>query len=201
VIRKGALIKTGLNIGRLNRWALKLARDEALMKAYALGDPQAFEELYRRHKRGLFVFLRRQCPSATICEELAHDAWLAVIKQASNYQENAQFKTWLFRIAHNRLVDHWRKHGSGANVLFEELNDSITCSLNSSHASADSHIRLAELLSNLESLSAEQTEAVLLKIEGFSHAQIADITNTKQETVKSRLRYAAKNLRTSMEPV
>lgn len=179
----------------LNRWALKLMRDEALMVAYAAGNAQAFEELYRRYKRGLFVFLRRQCTNVAVCEELAHDSWMAIIKQASHYKENAQFKTWLFRIAHNRLVDHWRKHGSSAKVLFEELSDSLMVD----QVAVDSHMRMTELLSSLESLSAEQTEAVLLKIEGFSHVEIADITNTKQETVKSRLRYATKHLRLSIE--
>jgi len=167
------------------------------MTSYAAGDAGAFEELYRRHKHGLFVFLRRQCGSVEVCEELAHDAWMAIIKQAANYKNKAQFKTWLFRIAHNRLVDHWRKHGSSASVLFEELSDSLSID----QADLDSHMQLAELLSSLEALSAEQTEAVLLKIEGFSHAEIADITNAKQETVKSRLRYAAKYLRLSMKPV
>lgn len=165
------------------------------MAAYSLGEARAFEELYRRHKRGLFVFLRRQCSNAAVCEELAHDSWMAIIKQASHYKTSAQFKTWLFRIAHNRLVDHWRKHGSSANVLFEELSDSLS----TDHSELDSQMQIAELLSSLESLSPEQTETVLLKIEGFSHSEIADITNTKQETVKSRLRYAAKNLRLSME--
>lgn len=165
------------------------------MEAYAAGNAHAFDELYRRHKRGLFVFLRRQCSNSSVCEELAHDTWLAVINQATSYKSRALFKTWLFRIAHNRLVDHWRKHGSNASVLFEELSDSLMVD----HAAVDSHMRINELLSNLESLSAEQTEAILLKIEGFSHAEIADITSTKQETVKSRLRYATKHLRLSIE--
>jgi len=165
------------------------------MTSYAAGDAGAFEELYRRHKHGLFVFLRRQCGSVEVCEELAHDAWMAIIKQAANYKNKAQFKTWLFRIAHNRLVDHWRKHGSSANVLFEELSET----LEAAQPDVDTQMKIAELLLCLESLSAEQTEAVLLKIEGFSHAEIADITNTKQETVKSRLRYAAKHLRLSIE--
>jgi RNA polymerase sigma-70 factor (ECF subfamily) len=179
----------------LNRWALKLMTDEALMAAYALGNAQAFEQLYKRYKRGLFVFLHRQCSNASVCEELAHDTWMAIIRQSASYEKSAQFKTWLFRIGHNRLVDHWRKYGSSASVLFEELRDSLSIE----QAEIDSQMQVAELLSNLESLSPEQTEALLLKIEGFSHAEIADITNAKQETVKSRLRYAAKHLRLSIE--
>lgn len=195
MIPKRGTKKRTVTSNALNRWALKLMRDESLMHIYAAGNALAFEELYRRYKRGLFVFLRRQCSSIEVCEELAHDTWMAIINQANNYKTSAQFKTWLFRIAHNRLVDHWRKHGSSANVLFEELSDS----LRAEHTELDSQIKIAELLSSLELLSPEQTEAVLLKIEGFSHAEIADISNAKQETVKSRLRYAAKHLRLSME--
>ena len=186
-----------------NRFTVKLMRDDALMLAYANGEAPAFEELYGRHKAGLLAFLRRQCSSVEICEELAHDTWMAVIKQAANYQANesgAQFKTWLYRIAHNRLVDHWRKHGSTAKVLFEELSDVVSNDQAHNHqASIDSNLQLDDLLANLAVLSAEQTEALLLKVEGFSHAEIAEITSTKQETVKSRLRYAAKHLKLSME--
>ena len=112
----------------INRFTLRLMQDDALMNVYANGDARAFEELYRRHKDGVFSFLRRQYDSFEVCEELAHDTWMAVIKQALAYQSNslsAQFKTWLYRIAHNRLVDHWRKYGGDANVLFEELSDCL----------------------------------------------------------------------------
>lgn len=179
----------------LNRSALTLMTDEALMAAYALGNAQAFEELYRRYKRGLLVFLQRQCSNTAVAEELAHDTWMAIIKHSSNYQSSALFKTWLFRIGHNRLVDHWRKYGSSAKVLFEELSDGLSIE----QSDVDSQMQVAELLSNIESLSSDQRAAVLLKIEGFSHAEIADISNAKPETVKSRLRYAVKYLKLLME--
>lgn len=174
-----------------NRWALKLVQDETLMNAYSKGNALAFEELYRRHKHGLSSFLRRQCSIDSVCEELAHDSWMAVIRGADHYQPRARFKTWLYGIAHNRLIDHWRKQGRRANVLFEELNEALLAD----PIDIDSSLKIEQLLSCLESLSAEQAEAVLLKIEGFSHAEIAEITKSKQETVKSRLRYAVKHLR------
>jgi len=170
-------------------------RDEALMAAYANGEAMAFEFLYRRHSSSLFLFLRRQMDNVAICEELAHDTWLAVINQASFYQPSAKYKTWLFRIAHNRLVDHWRKHGSSSNVLIEEISDVVGVT----EDTVSQGIELNELLENLKSLSAEQTETLILKIEGFTHAEIAEITDAKQETVKSRLRYATRHLRVSME--
>ena len=57
----------------INRFTLRLMQDDALMNAYAKGDARAFEELYRRHKDGVFSFLRRQCDSFEVCEELAHE--------------------------------------------------------------------------------------------------------------------------------
>ena len=181
----------------MHKWALKLASDESLMSAYANGSDLAFECLYSRHKKRLFNFLRRQCDNQAICEELTHDTWLAVITCAKGYQKTANFTTWLFRIAHNRLVDHWRKHGNSATVLFEELCEKIEYA--NEHISEG--LEIEDLAKNLEGLAAEQLEALLLKIEGFSHAEIADITDAKQETVKSRLRYANKHLRIVMESI
>jgi len=168
--------------------------DEVLIVEYAKGNVGAFEDLYRRHKTALFSFLRRQCLDAGIAEELTHDTWLAVIKQASSYQESATFKTWIYRIAHNRLVDYWRKHGRSSYVLLDEVNESINAQDRSSES-----LELAQLFAQLKNLSDEQTTTMLLKIEGFTYAEIAKITDAKQETVKSRLRYATAHLSGSME--
>ena len=65
----------------------------------------------------------------------------------------------------------------------------------------DESLRLRELGDHLEHLSAEQLSTLLLKVEGFSYAEISKITQTKKETVKSRLRYATKTLKLSMEAV
>lgn len=179
----------------MRQWVLKLMRDDALLAAYGGGEALAFEVLYRRHKHAVFMFIYRQCDRRAIAEELAHDAWMAVISQGSNFARQSSFKTWLFRIAHNRLVDYWRKYGRHSTVLFEELNDV--------HAAQDHSVsetmELRDLLSNLACLSNEQTQALLLKIEGFSYSEIADITHSKPETVKSRLRYASQHLRMQVE--
>jgi len=185
----------------MRKWTYKFMRDEALMAQYANGHHHAFECLYRRHKTRLYGFLKRQCANHAICEELAHDTWIAVISHADSYQTSARFTTWLFRIAHNRLIDHWRKQGNSANALFKEIVEQIELNNNLvSEGPEIKNLEIEDLLKNLERLPSEQTEALLLKIEGFSHAEIADITNTKQETVKSRLRYANQHLRLAMEP-
>jgi len=173
-------------------------KDEALLLAYSQGDTNAFETLYSRYKKSLFNYLRRQCSNSSIAEELSHDVWLAVIKQANSFEQKALFKTWLYRIAHNRLVDYWRKNNHAKDVLLEDLFQQQHNISNYSEDQSSELIEIEELLNLLNELSAEQTNALLLKVEGFSHAEIAQITQTKQETVKSRLRYATKHLRLSV---
>ena len=175
----------------MRRWVYKSMNDGALMEAYAKGQVVAFECLYLRHKVKVFNFLRRQCDIESIAEELTHDTWIAVINQAGRYQKQAKFTTWLFRIAHNRLVDHWRKQNGSPQLLKTEILDQIADDRCANVLSPE----MDELLKNLEVLSEHQLEALLLKIEGFSHQEIAHITGAKQETVKSRLRYASKYLR------
>src|SRR5208283_2914967 len=93
--------------------------DEALMCAYRDGDAAAFEELFRRHRAALFRYLLRQC-AAGIAEELSQDCWGNVIRARRNYTASAKFTTWLFRIAHNRLIDHFRSHQRSALASYDD---------------------------------------------------------------------------------
>ena len=150
---------------------------------------------YTRYKNTLLTHLLRQSSNLSVAEDLAHDVWLGVIKGAASFQPTASFKTWLYRIAHNRLVDHWRKNGHANNALCNELSQ-----VNDDLEDRSSELfEIEQLLTLLATLSPEQTTAMLLKIEGFSQAEIANITDSKQETVKSRLRYATQHLRLSVE--
>lgn len=169
--------------------------DETLMRLYGRGEAKAFDVLYQRYKGRLYTFLYRLCGDHAIAEELAQDAWLAVIRQATNYQVTAKFNTWLFRIAHYRLVDYWRKFGSNATVIMEELSEQAL----RSRDRATEGLELQELVEMLRCLPPNQIETLLLKIEGFGREEIAEITRAKPETVKSRLRYASKQLRAAME--
>lgn len=84
-------------------------KDSQLMRAYAKGDSAAFEVLYRKHKDALYRFFLRQCGNQSRAEELYQDVWLRVINARDSYEHKAKFTTWLYRIAHNILIDHFRK--------------------------------------------------------------------------------------------
>jgi len=78
------------------------------MAAYRGGDARAFEILYARHRIRLFRFVLRSVKARAVAEELYQEVWMRVIEARASYAAKARFTTWLYTIAHNHLVDHWR---------------------------------------------------------------------------------------------
>src|SRR4051812_29685655 len=96
------------------------AADEQLMLDYAAGDAAAFDALYARHKGTLYRFVRRSVMENAQADELFQDVWMRVIEARIRYSPQARFTTWLYAIAHNRIVDHWRAKGLSLVSLDEE---------------------------------------------------------------------------------
>src|SRR5437879_2678223 len=96
------------------------APDEQLMLAYRDGNAGAFETLYRRHRGRLFRFVLRSVKSRSTAEELFQEIWIRVIEARDRYTAQARFTTWLYTIAHNRMVDHWRRRGLSLVELDEQ---------------------------------------------------------------------------------
>ena len=87
--------------------------DEDLMLSYRDGTAAAFDVLYARHKGGLYRYVLRQLNNRKeIANEIFQDVWMKLINARSNYQVTAKFTTWLYRLAHNRLVDYWRSENT-----------------------------------------------------------------------------------------
>lgn len=171
--------------------------DETLMLAYAGGDMAAFEQLYSRHRTRLYRFLLRQLRDPALADEFFQDVWQRVIAAREGWKPEAAFTTWLFRIAHNRLTDHWRalKHRPPAPVDGEEraarVPDPDTPERNLSEFEQRRRLQLA-----LAELPDDQREVLQLRLEQeLTLEEIGEITGVGRETVKSRLRYAMDKLR------
>jgi RNA polymerase sigma-70 factor (ECF subfamily) len=176
--------------------------DERLMLAYRDGDAAAFEVLYQRHRTRLYRHLAHQCGDARVAEEIYQDVWLRIISARADYEPLARFATWLYRIAHHRLIDHYRRHARDAAALYDGHFDPDTVPAPAGEdpaarvAQADLAARLAGALA---ALPAPQREAFLLAEEGgLTLDEIATATASGRETVKSRLRYALGKLRHSL---
>lgn len=180
--------------------AVALPADDTLMLAWAGGDLHAFETLYARHRSRLYSFLLRQLRDPALADEIFQDVWQRVIAARAGWQPDAAFSTWLFRIAHNRLNDHWRaaRHRPPAPGDSDErlarLRDLRTPETQLSDFEQRRQVQLA-----LEQLPDEQREVVQLRLEQeLSLEEIAQITGVGRETVKSRLRYAMDKLRAGL---
>ncbi len=174
-------------------------KDAQLMLAYAGGDSRAFEVLYQKHKDALFRFFLRQCGNRALAEELYQEVWLRVIRVRESYQQTAKFTTWLYRIAHNILIDHYRKPQT------ETEEDAETESIPDNAANDPEVIlsgqeKIERFRIQLQNLPREQFEVFVLKEEsGLSIEEIALTVGENKEAVKSRLRYAVKKLRQAFQ--
>lgn len=177
--------------------------DEQLMEHYRDGDAGAFDVLYFRHKGGLFRYLLRQCKEKSVAEELFQDVWSNLIRSRERYQPTAKFSTFLYQIAHNRLIDYIRQKPELALSLgvTDEDNESfferLPADMNEQPEIMVDRKRLVNcLLQHIEALPVLQREIFLLREEaGLSLEEIALATGVTQETAKSRLRYALAKLR------
>ena len=178
------------------------APDEELMNRYRDGDAHAFEVLYTRHKGPLYRYLLRQCGAAALAEELFQDVWMNLIRTRERYEARAKFTTWLYTLAHHRVIDHYRRQAAGVPISYDDDPDEplIEQVADSELRQPDNELdrrRLGQrLLVQIAALPEAQREAFLLREEsGLSLAEIADVTGVNTETAKSRLRYALTKLR------
>ena len=176
--------------------------DEVLMGRYACGDAAAFERLYRRHEMRTWRYIERNVGNRATADELMQEVWFAVARQAPRYRPSARFTTWLFTIAHHRIIDWVRK--SRPQTSFDSLPHEAgrwPCNSRPTRARARSLSAMAgeqasALAQALAELPIEQRDAFLMQIEGdLSVEEIAMATGVSFETSKSRLRYARMKLR------
>lgn len=181
------------------------ATDETLMVRYRDGDASALDTLYGRHKGGVFRYMLRQCGNRSIAEELFQEVWMNLTRARQTYVVQAKFTTYLYRLAHNRLIDHYRAQARGVPVSFEDEDcpslDSIPDGRSVDPAlSADHREQARRLLQMIDALPEAQREVFLLQQESdMSVEEIAQATGVSRETAKSRLRYAVAKLREGMQ--
>tara|TARA_R110000751_G_scaffold91266_3_gene179069 strand:- start:274680 stop:275339 length:660 start_codon:yes stop_codon:yes gene_type:complete len=183
--------------------------DAILIKEYAAGDLEAFKTLYSRHKGGLYRYFLRHIADPNLAEDLYQEIWSKVIIQAKHYKPTAKFTTWLYTLAHNKLVDHIR-HLTVVNKVMidshetEMTQEPVTAAqvqmLNEPENELAASRITAALNHCIGQLPQAQKDSFLLKEEAeLSVKDIALVLNSSFEASKSRLRYAYENLRQCLQ--
>ena len=177
--------------------------DPELLRQFLAGDQAAFARLYDRHDRACFDFIRRMLASAdtAAAEDLHQEVWLAVARSGASFDAaQSRFGTWLFTIARNKVMDHFRR-ASTAPRLAESLDEDLQGEWPDGPEISPEHIAHnrqlgAALLREVQALPQAQRETfVLFAQQELSLEEVARVCGVGLETAKSRLRYARGTLR------
>lgn len=183
--------------------------DEALMKRFQEGDSGALGALYDRYADRLRAFAYRQ--GARRPDDVVQDAFMRVVRKGDSFKGNARFKTWLFSITRNLCIDAARRDSfrqmpkledpigrEGAMTRGDTIANPSPAS-DALRAAQDTQFR-ATLETALAALPSDQRDVFLLRqSSGLSFAEVAEIVGCKENTAKSRMRYALQSLRAALK--
>ncbi len=177
--------------------------DAQLMQRYRNGDAAAFQRLYLRYRDRLYRHVLRLTHNSAEADEVFQDVWLAVVRNSAAYRPTAKFVTYLFAIAHRRMIDLLRRQARVSNEMLADVEEAEQLADETSRQPQE----IASLAENHEVVNAAiaklpimQREALLMQTMGdMSLEEIAEATSIGRETVKSRLRYAYARLRRELE--
>lgn len=156
------------------------------------GDEQAFQDLYDSCRRPLFSYLNKLLPGqAALVDDLFQETWIRVLENLDGYKDRQRFSAWLFRIAHNLAVDHFRRASKQELV---PIDDRITAPADMPWETLDRAELDAALERALAGLGTEQQEVVLLRRQGMPFREIAGLQGVSINTVLGRMHYAVRNL-------
>ncbi len=176
--------------------------DQELVQAYIKGDQSAIESLITRHRSKVYTYIILTIKNQQLAEDLFQETFIKVIQslRGGKYKDNGRFLSWVIRIAHNLIIDHFRKEKQMNSIS----NDDTEVDLFNSQKFSDKNIEeiivssqiKSELRTLINELPSDQREVVLLRHYGeLSFKEIADQTGVSINTALGRMRYALINLR------
>jgi len=176
--------------------------DYVLVKDFIAGNEACIEELIRRHKDRVYTYILLIVKNSQLAEDIFQDTFIKVIKslRRGKYQDKGKFLSWVLRIAHNLIIDHYRKQ----KLMRTVSNDDSDYDLLNNHKLADATIEdnlvhdqvMNDVKRLIATLPEDQRQVVYLRHYcGLSFKEIADQTGVSINTALGRMRYALINMR------
>jgi len=179
------------------------------MLRYQRGDVSAFEDLVQRHKTPLYNFVLRQIRSPAAAEDALQEVFLRMVQGSAEFKHEARFTTWIYTIARNLCIDELRKMSLRAHESLDKqasdkgtsrgellADGSVRASTERQAASGELRERIVQAI---EALPEDQREVFMLReVANLPFAEIAQVTSTAENTVKSRMRYALERLQEAL---
>lgn len=179
----------------------ELISDATLVSTYIKGDESSLEVLVKRHKQRIYSFIYSKVYDRDVSEDIFQDTFIKVIRtlKRGSYNEEGKFLPWVMRIAHNLVIDHFRKgnrmpkfDNSGEFSIFSVLSDSA---LNAEKSLIKDQVE-SDVRRLIEELPADQKEVLVMRMyNDMSFKEISERTGVSINTALGRMRYALINMR------
>ncbi|MEK9614266.1 MAG: sigma-70 family RNA polymerase sigma factor [Flavobacteriaceae bacterium] len=189
----------------MDRYNSFIPNDASLISDYLSGSELALEKLINRHQLRIFNFINSKVNDRDIAEDLFQDTFIKVIKTLKNgvYNEEGKFLPWVMRIAHNLVIDYFRKSNRIPTIenndefdIFQFISDS---SPNAERSLINEQV-VRDLQKLIQKLPEDQKEVLIMRFyRDMSFKEIAENTNVSINTALGRMRYAVINLRKLIE--
>ena len=183
-----------------------ISSDYELIQQFIKGEQSCFEELINRHKNKVFAYISLYIRDQALVEDIFQDTFLKVIQsvKCGKYQDNGKFLSWVMRIAHNLIIDHFRRIKQMNTVSNDDYESDIFNSKRFSDVNIEDNLIKSQIKKDVRMLIGQlpddQKEVVILRhYAGLSFKEIADITDVSINTALGRMRYALINMRKIME--
>ena len=183
--------------------------DRELISLYLGGDEKAFEALLMRHKERIYRFIYMKIRDNALSQDIFQDTFIKVVNtlKAGNYNEEGKFLPWAMRIAHNLVIDHFRKYNkvrliSESSSMRDDFNVFHTLKLEDENVQEEmTRVELeGQMVELVEHLPDTQRDILKMRIfKEMSFKDIAELEDISINTALGRMRYALINLRKLIE--
>lgn len=175
--------------------------EKQLVQTYLKGNEAAIEELINRHKEAVYTYIICKVRNQALAEDLFQDTFIKVINtiKRRKYNDEGKFLPWVMRIAHNLIVDHYRK-GNRMNTTTGGENFDIFDIIKNTEKNVEQQLEKEQTLHDVKALikflPADQKEVLMMRLYfDMSFKEISEATNVSINTALGRMRYALINLR------
>ncbi len=180
--------------------------DYELIMRFVKGEQSCFEQLIHRHKTKVFAYISLYIRDQALAEDIFQDTFLKVMQsvKTGKYADNGKFLSWVMRIAHNLIIDHFRRIKQMNTISNDNYESDIFNSRRFAEDNVEDNMIKRQIQKDIRKMIShlpdDQREVVILRhYSGLSFKEIADITGVSINTALGRMRYALINLRRTME--
>jgi len=184
----------------------KSISDYELITQFIKGEQSCFEQLIHRHKNKVFSYISLYIRDKALVEDIFQDTFLKVIQsvKAGRYSDNGKFLSWVMRIAHNLIIDHFRRLKQVNTISNDNYESDLFNSKSLAEDNIEDHMIKKQIHKDvrniINNLPDDQREVIILRhYSGLSFKEIAEITDVSINTALGRMRYALINMRKIME--